>query len=106
MKQTTAKTVEDVLNWIETTPHHYAASDDEPGFFILKGRDRRLRIPNAVHAQTEGLVRPGDEFDRRVYRATEAGLARIRPATMCLHENVAPTETGLACPDCGRSQQA
>lgn len=26
MKQTTAKTVEDVLNWIETTPHHYAAA--------------------------------------------------------------------------------
>lgn len=106
MKQLTAKTVEDVLNWIETKPHHYAASDEEPGFFILKGRDHKLRIPDAIHAQTSGLVQPGDEFDRRMYRATEAGLARLRPAPICLHPNVVPMSEGLHCPDCGHHQPA
>lgn len=88
MKQTTAKTVEDVLNWIETKPHHYAASDEEPGFFILKGRDHKLRIPDAIHALTHPFVQPGGEFDRRMYRATGAGLARIgQSPLMHLHHD-------------------
>lgn len=77
MAQKTAKTVEDVLEWIETTQHHYAASDEEEGFFILKGRTDKLRIPNEVHAQTRDLVKPGEQFDTRMYRANAAGKRRL-----------------------------
>ena len=73
MKQVTAKTVLDVLRWIETTPHHYAASDDEAGFFILKGHGTKLRIPNAIHAKTIDLVKPGDASDARMFRASAKG---------------------------------
>jgi hypothetical protein len=79
VKQKTAKTVEDVLDWIETTPHHKAAWEDmpEPGFLVLSGHHDRLRIPTDVHARASRLVAPGDQFDTRMYRATKAGRARL-----------------------------
>lgn len=81
MAQLTAKTVEDVLEWIETTPHHFASVCDEPGFFILKGHKDKLRIPESIHNQTIKLVEPSkDRFDTRMYRATKAGRARLRRA--------------------------
>jgi len=81
MKQKTAKTVEDVLNWIETTAHHYAATDDEEGFFILKGHGNKLRIPNDIQAQTHDLVEPSnDQFDTRMFRANRKGRARLKKA--------------------------
>ena len=73
-KQKTAKSVEDVIRWVETTPHHRGSWDEEDGFFILSGRGTKLRIPEKLQRQTRGLIKPGDRFDRRMYRATEAGL--------------------------------
>lgn len=81
MSQKTAKTVEDVLNWIEATPHHYASVCDEPGFFILKGYGDKLRIPYFIQDKTLRLVEPSkDKFDNRMYRATKSGRARLRRA--------------------------
>ena len=77
--QKTAKTVEDVLNWIETTPHHFASVCDEPGFFILKGYVDKLRIPMDLQEKSLKLVVPSsDRFDNRMYRATKSGRARLR----------------------------
>ena len=74
MKQLTPKTVEEALQWIETNQHHYAAVDDEPGFFILKGYGAKLRIPNALQRQMTDLVGPSPHsHDDRMYRATNAG---------------------------------
>lgn len=79
MAQLTAKTVEDVLRWIENTPHHYASVCDEPGFFILKGYGDKLRIPMALQEKTLKLVEPSkSRFDNRMYRATKSGRARLR----------------------------
>lgn len=79
MTQLTAKTVEDVLNWIETTPHHFASVCDEPGFFILKGYGDKLRIPMHIQSESMRLVEPSkDRFDNRMYRATKSGRARLR----------------------------
>lgn len=79
MTQKTAKTVEDVLHWIETTPHHFASVCDEPGFFILKGYGDKLRIPMALQEKSLKLVVPSsDRFDSRMYRATKSGRARLR----------------------------
>lgn len=81
MAQITAKTVEDVLRWIEETPHHFASVVDEPGFFILKGYGDKLRIPNHIHEKTMRLVEPArDRFDTRMYRATKSGRARLARA--------------------------
>lgn len=81
MTQVTAKTVEDVLRWIETTPHHFASVIDEPGFFVLKGYGEKLRIPQALQEKTMRLVEPAkDRFDSRMYRATKSGRARLRRA--------------------------
>lgn len=81
MGQVTAKTVADVLEWIETTPHHIASTIEEPGFFVLRGYGCKLRIPIAVHAQTKGLVKPGKRFDTRMYRATIPGRLRLLAAS-------------------------
>lgn len=79
MAQLTAKTVEDVLRWIETTPHHFASAED-PGFIVLKGHGDVLRIPETIRVATLRLVEPGGRFDTRMYRATKAGRARLRRA--------------------------
>lgn len=81
MGQKTAKTVEDVLQWIETTPHHIASVCDEPGFLVLRGQFDKLRIPRVLQAKTSRLIRPGGRFDTRMYRATKSGRARLRRAT-------------------------
>lgn len=80
MAQKTAKTVEDVLEWIETTPHHRASWIEEEGFFVLQGHHHKLRIPEAIQEKTRGLVRPGDPMDQRMYRATKTGRAKLRKA--------------------------
>ena len=79
MAQTTAKTVEDVLRWVETTPHHFASACDEPGFFLLKGYGEKLRVPYDLQVKTIRLIEPSkDRFDNRMYRATKSGRARLR----------------------------
>jgi len=79
MAQTTAKTVEDVLRWIENEPHHFASVIDEPGFFILKGHGSKLRIPESIQQASMRFVEPNkDRFDNRMYRATKSGRARLR----------------------------
>lgn len=69
MKQTTAKTPEEVRDWVETTPHHKGWRDGVgcPDYYlVLEGHDQRLRIPADVLEKCK--LRPGDEFDRRMYR--------------------------------------
>lgn len=79
MKQTTAKGVVDVLRWIETNDHHYAAWDEEDGFLILKGRTAKLRIPEKVNAEALELVEPSRvQFDTRMFRASKKGRAVLR----------------------------
>lgn len=89
MAQMTAKTVEDVLQWIETTPHHraswrtkdgrdYALLDDPSAVFVLEGYRQKLRIPLSVQEQTRDLIEPGGKYDNRMYRANKAGRARLR----------------------------
>lgn len=84
MAQKTAKTVEDVLEWIETTPHHYGSWIEEPGFFVLKGHGQKLRIPEAIQEKTRNLVEAGGNFDNRMFRATKAGRARLRRSRQVL----------------------
>lgn len=92
MGQTTAKTVEDVLQWIETTEHHKAACFP-PGapwvgeriaftHIILSGHHDRLRVPVAVWKAAGRLITVGAQFDTRMYRATKAGRARLRRASL------------------------
>lgn len=89
MAQMTAKTMEDVLQWVETTPHHraswrtkdgrhYASFDDPRAVFVLEGDGQKLRIPLSIQQQTRGLIEPGGKFDNRMYRATKAGRDRLR----------------------------
>lgn len=80
MTQKTAKTVVEALTWINTEPHHYASVMDEDGFFILKGYGTKLRIPNAIHAQMQGMVQPGDRLDARMYVPTAKGRKVLRAA--------------------------
>jgi hypothetical protein len=84
MSQLTARTVDDVLQWIETTPHHRAAhdgySDRDKGFFVLDGHGERLRIPASIRVEAMRFVQPGGEFDKRMFRATPAGKARLTRA--------------------------
>lgn len=91
MKQITATSVEDVLRWIEATPHHraawrpksgrgYARFDDPEAVLVLDGRHDRLRIPLAIQVETRSLTRAGDAFDTRMFRANEAGLSILRKA--------------------------
>lgn len=81
MRQTTAKTVEDVLDWVENNQHHIGSWIDTPGFFILKGHGAKIRIPEDIQEKTRNLVEPSkDRFDSRMYRATKSGKARLRRA--------------------------
>jgi len=74
VKQKTAKTVIDVLKWINETPHHFAAWDIEPGFLIIRGHGVKLRIPEEIQKQTRELVEPGGRVDARMFRPNAAGL--------------------------------
>jgi len=80
MAQLTAKTPVQALNWIDTTAHHYAAVDEAPGFFVLKGYGETLRIPSAIHKQLEGCFKPGDMLDARMYVPTALGRRRLNAA--------------------------
>lgn len=72
MRQLTAKTVNEVHNWIETTAHHRASlepADAAPGkstHMVLSGRTKRLRIPIEIWRSCS--VESGGEFDTRMYR--------------------------------------
>lgn len=97
MSQLTAKTVDDVLRWIETTPHHRAAIDGfrdrDKGFFVLDGYTGRLRIPLAIRLEAMRFIQPGGQFDTRMFRATPAGKARLTRA-LC----ATPSPTGDQVP--------
>lgn len=83
MRQKTAKTVEDVLNWIETNPHHRGAwigPRDAETHFVLSGHGAVLRIPTDIQVQTRGLTEVGGQFDTRMFRANKKGRAYLRRA--------------------------
>lgn len=77
MIQKTAKTVADVLEWIETTEHHSASVCTEPGFLVLKGYHDKLRVPRAIWRKSTKCVRPGNRFDTRMYRITATGRVHL-----------------------------
>ena len=72
MKQRTVKTAREALEWVETTPHHWASAG-ELGFFVIGNRDMKIRIPASVYAEMGGMIEPGDVLDARMYRATDRG---------------------------------
>lgn len=72
MKQRTARSVVEVLEWIETIPHHWASNEDL-GFFVIGGFDYKLRIPDHIHAKMDKMIMVGDRLDARMYRATPYG---------------------------------
>lgn len=79
MRQITAKSVEDVLEWVENNQHHIGSWIDAPGFFVLKGHGTKIRIPENIQEKSRNLIEPSkDQFDSRMYRATKAGKARLR----------------------------
>lgn len=89
MKQLTAKSVEDVLRWMESTPHHKGAvvgidySTNPPtrlpeARFILSGYHARLIIPFDIHEMAAPLYSPGGYFDTRMYRPNTKGRAFLR----------------------------
>lgn len=80
MTQVIAKTAAQALQWVDTTPHHYAAVDEDPGFFVLKGHQHKLRIPNAVHREIQGCLKPGEGFGNRMYVLTVKGRRRLNAA--------------------------
>lgn len=63
--QFTAKTIQDVMLWLETTPHHIASAED-PKVFVLKGHFNILRIPESLRKRC--FVKPSENFDTRMYR--------------------------------------
>lgn len=68
MKQLTAKTPEQVKEWIEAHAHHIASAEGPPAaptHLMLQGREHRLRIPKAVHLQCK-LV-PSEHDDSRIF---------------------------------------
>lgn len=84
MSVQTAKSVEDVLAWVESNAHHRAAwigPRDAETHLVLSGAGATLRIPTAIQIETKNLIEPGKQFDTRMFRATKAGRARLRKAT-------------------------
>ena len=84
MKKRTAKTVDQVRAWIESTPHHIAESVggkgwiplpdhpnggvwDAPTHLVLRGYHDQLRIPVDIVKQCH-MNPAGDPFDTRMYR--------------------------------------
>lgn len=83
-RQKTAKSVEEVLEWVETTPHHIAGWELKPRqrledakFFYLQGDEGKLRIPLELQLQVGPFLKPGEHLDRRMYRATAVGKRKL-----------------------------
>ena len=79
---TRAKTILDVLVWIETNEHHYADASDGK-VFILRGHGAELRAPFELWQKVSPRVETArDPFDSRMYRATPYGNKLIRVGGM------------------------
>jgi hypothetical protein len=63
MKQTTAKSVEQVRDWIESTPHHEGRKVPE---MELRNHHEIFRIPTAIWSACS--TKSGDQFDNRMFR--------------------------------------
>lgn len=63
MKQRTAKSANEVFEWVENKPHHKASSTKK--HLILENHNERLRIP---HDLPDVALRPGDPLDKRMFR--------------------------------------
>ena len=71
----TLRTPEEVREYIEKTPHHTARAEyrkgeregiDPPSAMLLSGYGKIVRIPSEVWKECP--IRPGGEFDTRMYR--------------------------------------
>lgn len=79
MKQFTARDVVTVRCWLETNPHHNAAStgedaDGRPTHMELNNYHTKMRVPSELWRQC--FVKPGGEFDNRMYRWDHAAELR------------------------------
>lgn len=76
MKQTTSKSLTETLAWITENNHHRGYWTDGEEFFILEGKEARLRIPAGVHVP--GMME-GDDWQEtgKMYRPSEAGRAAL-----------------------------
>lgn len=80
IKKTTARSIVDVLFWIETKQHHIADAMDRD-FFILRGYWNQIRVPtNIAQAAYKYLESARDPFDKRMYRAKPSGKRLLRKA--------------------------
>lgn len=80
IKKTTARSIVDVLFWIETKQHHITDATDKE-FFVLRGYWNQLRIPTEVGKAAYRYMEPArDPFDTRAYRAKPSGKRLLRKA--------------------------
>jgi hypothetical protein len=88
MKQTTAKTIKQALEWIDMNSHHIAEKEgfhfnEEIGgsvysHLVLKGHHAKLRIPVSILKEMQEMFAPNTrEFDTRMYMVTDAGRAYL-----------------------------
>lgn len=88
MKQTTAKTVEQALAWIESHAHHIVSiypltckPGEEKGIELI-GNQEKLRVPDKLRLAVWRKLRPNPRaFDTRMYALTKHGrewLAKTR----------------------------
>ncbi len=86
LKSQTAKTIPDVLEWIETHAHHKAAMMPENAprdqqFLVLSNYGEQLRIPPELSKAAFKYVQSSPwPFDQRMYRAKPNGIRLLRKA--------------------------
>lgn len=78
MRQTTSQNLAETLNWISRNDHHRGYWTVGEKFFVLEGRDARLRIPVEIHVP--GMIE-GDDFAEtgKMFRPSEAGRNFLLP---------------------------
>lgn len=83
-QQTTAKTVVEALNWVENNEHHEIRMYPQPttSMDVVKGVEyigyhQVLRVPNSLSKIFASTTKPGDDMDRRMYRANKKGRALL-----------------------------
>lgn len=82
MKQTTAKTVEQALIWIDSHPHHIIQaypSYGSPIYIEVIGWRGKLRVPDRLRLAVWGKIEPNPRpFDTRMFRVTKWGREWLR----------------------------
>lgn len=93
MKQTTAKTIEQALIWIDSHPHHNCGAEwsgkefpagrpnwrQQPSHWFYEGFEGKLRVPRKLFKGFMPKIEPNlRPFDTRMFRITKHGRAWLR----------------------------